>query len=102
MVLVWHGGLYIVRIERLVTGQLNLCQEMVVKEGQVSMHGPIKPRPGTGLLARVIHHVDGKLHERMIRRAYFRAAPAAAALRTMVDCLPQNSSDQDPRPMGRV
>src|SRR5580693_7772785 len=29
MVLVWHRGLYIVRIERLVTGQLYLCQEIV-------------------------------------------------------------------------
>jgi hypothetical protein len=29
-----------------------------------------------------MHHVDGNLQGRMIRRAYFRAAPAAAALRT--------------------
>jgi hypothetical protein len=55
---------------------------MNAKEGQRTIHGPIKPRPGIGLLARVMHHVDGNLQGRMIRRAYFRAAPAAAALRT--------------------
>jgi hypothetical protein len=58
---------------------------MNAKEGQRTIHGPIKPRPGTGLLARVMHHIDGNLQGRMIRRAYFRAAPAAAALRTMVE-----------------
>ena len=57
---------------------------MNAKEGQMTCYGPIKPRPGTGLLGRVMHHIDGNLQERMIRRAYFRAAPAAAALRTMV------------------
>jgi hypothetical protein len=55
------------------------------KEGQKTFYGPIKPRPGTGLLSRVMHHIDGNLQGRMIRRAYFRAAPAADALRTMVE-----------------
>jgi hypothetical protein len=60
---------------------------IVAKEGQVkTIHGPIKPRPGTGLLGRVMHQVDGKLHGWMIRRAYRQAAPAGAALRrTMVE-----------------
>jgi hypothetical protein len=43
---------------------------MNAKEGQVTMHGRIKPRPGIGLLARVMHRVDGNLHERMIQRAW--------------------------------
>jgi hypothetical protein len=51
------------------------------KEGVRTMHGPIEPRPGTGFLGRVMHHIDGKLHERMIRRAYFHGAPAAAEMR---------------------
>jgi hypothetical protein len=69
----------------LAVNTLLAAQVMIVaKEGQVkTIHGPIKPRPGTSLLGRIMHHVDGKLHERMIRRAYFRAAPVAGALRTL-------------------
>jgi hypothetical protein len=58
---------------------------MVAKEGQLTMYGRINPRPGTGLLGRVIHHIDGTLHERMMLRAYLRAAPVAAAMRRKND-----------------
>jgi hypothetical protein len=70
----------ILRVSLSVNTLLAALVMMLAKEGQVkTMHGPIKPRPGTGLLGRVMHHVDGELHERMIRRAYFRAGSAAAA-----------------------
>lgn len=81
----------IVRASLSVNTLLAVQVLMNAKEGQVFVHGPLKPRPGTGLLARVMHHVDGMLHERMIRRAYFRADPAAASLRTKMESL---SSEQ--------
>jgi hypothetical protein len=61
------------------------------EEGQVTMHGRIKPRPGIGLLARVMHRVDREFAQGMIQRAYFRAAPAVGALREKVE---SRSSEQ--------
>jgi hypothetical protein len=81
----------IVRASLSVNTLLAAQAMMNAKEGQVSMHGRIKPRPGIGLLARVMHRVDGNLHERMIQRACFRAAPAVGALREKVE---SRSSEQ--------
>jgi len=72
----------VLRASLSVNALLAALVMMNAKEGQRTIYGPIKPRPGTGLLRRVMHHIDGNLQGRMIRRAYFRAAPAAAALRT--------------------
>ena len=52
----------------LSVNALLAAQAMInAKEGQITMHGRIKPRPGIGLLARVMHRVDWNLHERMIQ-----------------------------------
>ena len=64
----------ILRVSLSVNTLLAVQVMMSAKEGQTTIYGPVAPRPGTGLLGRVMHHVDGTLHERMMRRAYFRAA----------------------------
>jgi hypothetical protein len=84
----------IVRASLSVNTLLAVQVMINAKEGQITMHGRINPKPGTGLLGRVMHHVDGKLHERMFRRAYLRAAPAAASLRAMRTELESRSSEQ--------
>jgi hypothetical protein len=75
----------ILRVSLSVNTLLAMQVMMNAKEGQRTMYGRINPRPGTGLLGRVIHHIDGTLHERMMLRAYLRAAPVAAAMRRKND-----------------
>ena len=59
---------------------------MAAKEGQLSMYGRINLRPGTGFKGRVTtSYIDGTLHERMMRRAYLRAAAVASAMRRKND-----------------
>jgi len=79
------GLIDILRVSLSVNTLLAMQVIMNAKEGQRTMYGRINPRPGTGLLGRVIHHIDGTLHERMMRRAYLRAAPAASAMRRKND-----------------
>lgn len=86
----------ILRVSLSVNTLLAALVMMVAKEGQRTMHGPIEPRPGTGFLGCVMHHVHGKLHERMIRRAYFRAAPAAAEMRTHAAALRTHLESEGP------
>ena len=75
----------ILRVSLSVNTLLAMQVIMNAKEGQLSIYGRINPRQETGLLGRVINHIDGTLHERMMRRAYLRAAAVASAMRRKND-----------------
>jgi hypothetical protein len=64
-------------VNTILAVQMMTC----MREGQKTVHGPIEPRPGTGLFGRILHHIHGRLMQMMMRRAYFRGAPIAAEIR---------------------